>query len=65
MYRVYLLSVVLLTALIQCRERVAGPAAESDRAALARADRALGTGVPSYELFTRTIDDLRNRLEIW
>lgn len=61
MYRVYLLSVVLLTALIQCRERAAGPDVESDRAALARADRALGTGVPSYELFTRTIDDLRNR----
>jgi hypothetical protein len=62
MDRVYLLSIVLLSVLTQCRECVNSPPAESDRAALERADRAIGkTGVPSYELFTATIDELRNR----
>jgi hypothetical protein len=58
MDRVYLLSVVLLSVLTQCRECANSPPAESDRAALERAGK---TGVPSYEPFTATIDELRNR----
>jgi hypothetical protein len=62
MDRVYLLSVVLLSVLTQCRECANSPPPESDRAALERADRAIGkTGAPSYELFTATIEELRNR----
>jgi len=61
MDRVYLLSVVLLSVLTHCRECATVPA-ESGRVALERADRAIGqAGVPSYELFMQTMDDLRDR----
>lgn len=67
MGRMYLFSIILLSALTQCckfeRSAFADIAGvETDRSALERAGRAVGQeGAPSRELFVRTIADVRNR----
>lgn len=62
MARTYLLSIVLFSAFTQCCKFGEFLYPETDRAALERAGRVIGQdGAPPYELFARTIADVRNR----